>query len=116
VGVLDIIVDGVNVTARAGRTQGLTLLAELGHSLASICRGRSTRATAHLCTDGETWELGLEADGADVLLSVFRAGPCPEVAVHERRVLLTDLRQALENALDQALTGGLTAIPDRGST
>lgn len=107
VGVLDIIVDGVNVTARAGRTQGLTLLAELGHSMASLCRGRSTRATAHLCTDGETWELGLEADGADVLLSVFRAGPCPEVAVHERRVLLTDLQKALECALDSALSGSL---------
>lgn len=107
VGVLDIIVDGVNVTARAGRTQGLTLLAELGHSMASLCRGRSSRATAHLCTDGETWELGLEADGADVLLSVFRAGPCPEVAVHERRVRLIDLQEALQSALDGALAGSL---------
>lgn len=106
-GVLDIIVDGVNVTARAGRTQGLTLLAELAHSLSGLCRGRSSRATAHLCTDGETWELGLEADGTDILLSVFRAGPCPEVAVHERRVALAELHSALELALDTALSSSV---------
>jgi hypothetical protein len=53
-GVLDIIVDGVNVTARAGRTQGLTLLAELSHSMAALLRARTSRATAHLCTDGES--------------------------------------------------------------
>lgn len=106
-GVLDIIVDGVNVTARAGRTQGLTLLAELSHSMAAICRQRSSRATAHLCSDGETWELGIEADGAEVLLSVFRAGPCPEVAVHERRVPLAELHGALESALDSALASSL---------
>ncbi len=104
-GVLDILVDGVNITARAGKTQGLTLLAELAHSLAAIRRGRTTRATAHLCTDGETWELGLEADGSDVLLSVFRAGPCPEVAIHERRVRLVDLHAALSDALDRTLAG-----------
>lgn len=107
VGVLDILVDGVNVTARAGRTQGLTLLAELAHSMASLCRGRTSRATAHLCTDGETWELGLEVDGAEVLLSVFRAGPCPEVAVHERRVSMFELQAALMHALDSALAGAV---------
>lgn len=106
-GVLDILVDGVNITARAGRAQGLTLLSELAHSLSAIRRGRTTRATAHLCTDGETWELGLEADGADVLLSVFRAGPCPEVAIHERRVPLSDLHSALSDALDRTLAGAV---------
>src|SRR5690606_40600602 len=58
-------------------------------------------------SDGESWELGLEADGAEVLLSVFRAGPCPEVAVHERRVSLADLHSALSHALDVALAGAL---------
>ncbi len=106
-GVLDILVDGVNITARAGRTQGLTLLAQLGHSLSSLARGRTTRATAHLCTDGDNWELGLEADGSDVLLSVFRAGPCPEVAVHERRVSVSALHEALTQALSVALEATL---------
>ncbi len=106
-GVLDIIVDGINITARAGRTQGLTLLAELAHSMSSLRRGRTSRATAHLCTEGESWELGLEVDGSDLLLSVYRAGPCPEVAVHERRVSISELHTALETALDGAIAGAL---------
>jgi outer membrane protein assembly factor BamB len=106
-GVLDIIVDGVNVTARAGRTQGLTLLAELSHSMAALIRARTSRATAHLCSEGESWELGLEVDGSEVLLSVYRAGQCPEVAVHERRVNLADLQSALETALTEVLASGV---------
>lgn len=105
--VLDILVDGVNITARAGGTPGLSLLAELAHSLSSLIRGRSSRATAHLSQDGETWELGLEADGSDVLLSVFRAGPYPEVAIHERRVDLAELHQALSEALSVTLAGAV---------
>jgi len=104
---LDLVVDGVNITARAGETQGLTLLAELAHAVAALRRGRTPRATAQLCNAGDTWELGLEADGADVLLSVFRSGPCPEVAVHERRVALTDLAQALLVALETSLSSHL---------
>lgn len=106
-GLLDLVVDGVNLTARAGETQGLTLLAELGHAAAALRKGRLSRATAQLCTDGDTWELGLESDGEDALLSVFRSGPCPEVAVHERRVRLSDLEEALEQALATALSSNL---------
>lgn len=108
-GVLDIVVDGVNLTARAGQTQGLTLLAELAHAVAGLRRGRTQRATAQLCSDGDTWELGLEADGTDVLLSVFRSGPCPEVAVHERRVALAELLTALSTSLEAALAAHLPA-------
>ncbi len=104
-GVLDIVIDGINITAQAGRTQGLNLLAELGHALGALLRGRASRSTAQLATDGESWELGLEIDGPEVLLSVIRAGPCPEVAVLEKRVLLDELREALEAALEQTLSG-----------
>lgn len=106
-GLLDLVVDGVNLTARAGETQGLTLLAELAHATAALRKGRLSRATAQLCTEGDTWELGLEADADDALLSVFRSGPCPEVAVHERRVRLGDLEEALEQALATALSSHL---------
>ncbi|MCH2107981.1 MAG: PQQ-like beta-propeller repeat protein [Polyangiaceae bacterium] len=106
-GILDIIVDGVNLTARAGRSQGLTLLAELGHALGSLLRGRVSRTTAQLAAEGDTWELGMEVDGSDVLLSVYRSGPCPEVAVTDRRVSLVDLREGVEEALIDALEGRL---------
>lgn len=103
-GLLDLVVDGINLTARAGETQSLTLLAELAQATSALRKGRLSRATAQLCTEGDAWELGLEADAQDVLLSVFRSGSCPEVAVHERRVKLRDLEVALEQALGQALS------------
>jgi outer membrane protein assembly factor BamB len=104
---LDIVVDGVNITARVGETQGYALLSELGHAVASLAAGRRPRATAQICGDDQAWELGLEADGKHTLLSVFRAGPCPEVAVHERRVETAALVRGVLDALDTTLAGSL---------
>lgn len=106
-GLLDIVVDGVNITARVGETQGYALLSELGHAVAALAHGRRPRATAQICGDDQAWELGLEADGKHTLLSVFRAGPCPEVAVHERRVETSALARGVLGALDVALEGSL---------
>lgn len=103
-GLLDLWVDGINVTARATDTQGLTLLAELAQATAGLRRGRLSRARAQLCADGDAWELGLEADGDFALLTVYRSGPAPEVTLHERRLSLVDLDEALRGALDEALT------------
>ncbi len=102
-GLLDVMVDGVNVTARIGGAQGLAVLGELARAVAALAGGRRDRATLQLYCENEVWELGLEADGADVLVTVFRAGPDPEVAVHERRVTLAALRGGTLTALDDAL-------------
>ncbi|MEB2311962.1 MAG: PQQ-binding-like beta-propeller repeat protein [Sorangiineae bacterium] len=99
-GLFDVIVDGVNVTARVGEAQALTLLGELAHAVASLTTGRRDRATLQLYAADEAWELGLEADGADALVTVYRSGPSPEVAVFERRVRLAELRAAILNAID----------------
>ncbi|MET0792127.1 MAG: PQQ-binding-like beta-propeller repeat protein [Polyangiaceae bacterium] len=101
-GLFDVIVDGVNITARLGEGQALALLADLGTAVSSLARGKRDRETLQLYTDDEAWEIGLEADGGDVLVSVFRSGPSPEVAVHERRVELLELRRAILSALADA--------------
>jgi PQQ-like domain len=101
-GLFDVIVDGVNITARLGEGQALALLSDLAHSVSSLARGKRDRETLQLYTDDEAWEIGLEADGADVLVSVFRSGPTPQVAVHERRVELLELRRAILAALEEA--------------
>ncbi|HWZ90301.1 MAG TPA: hypothetical protein VNW92_15665, partial [Polyangiaceae bacterium] len=101
-GLFDVIVDGVNITARLGEGQALALLSDLALSVSSLARGKRDRETLQLYTDDEAWEIGLEADGADVLVSVFRSGPAPQVAVHERRVELLELRRAILAALDEA--------------
>lgn len=106
-GVLDIVVEGVNITSRVGETQSFALLSELAHAVAALASGRRTRATAQICADDQAWEIGLEADGAHALLTVFRGGTCPEVAVHERRVETDALRAGVLEALDLALEGAV---------
>jgi outer membrane protein assembly factor BamB len=101
-GLFDVIVDGVNITARLGEGQALALLSDLGLAVSSLARGKRDRETLQLYTDDEAWEIGLEADGLDVLISVFRSGHSPQVAVHERRVELLELRRAILAALEEA--------------
>jgi outer membrane protein assembly factor BamB len=101
-GLFDVIVDGVNITARLGEGQALALLSDLGTAVSSLARGKRDRETLQLYTDDEAWEIGLEADGGDVLVSVFRSGPSPQVAVHERRVELLELRRAILAAFAEA--------------
>lgn len=99
-GLFDVVVDGVNITARIGEGQALALLAELGRGTASLLSGRRDRVTLQLYTEGEAWELGLERDATDALITVYRTGRSPEVAVHERRVALSALRDAVLEAMD----------------
>jgi outer membrane protein assembly factor BamB len=95
----DVVVDGVNITARIGDGLALSFLAELAHAVAGLASGKRDRAVLQLYQDDDVWELGLEATGSDVLLSVYRAGPVPEVAVHERSVSLSALREGVLSAL-----------------
>jgi hypothetical protein len=112
-GLLDVIVDGVNITARIGESQSLSLLADLGQATAELSRGQRERAVLPLYADEEAWEIGLEADGADVLLSVFRVGPYPHVAVHDRRVDLVALRTAVARAITDARSRALPPRSER---
>ncbi|MBX3181722.1 MAG: PQQ-binding-like beta-propeller repeat protein [Polyangiaceae bacterium] len=98
-GLFDVVVDGVNLTARIGEGEALALLGELGHAVASLATGRHARATLNLYADVEAWELGLERVGEQVLLSVFRSGPVAEVAVFERKVSLQALIDGTRRAL-----------------
>jgi hypothetical protein len=102
-GLLDVVVEGVNITARIGAGQALALLAELGQAVAGLTAGRRDRSTLQLYADDEAWELGLEADAEDVLVTVYRCGPQPEVSVHERHVSATALHQGVLQAIEETL-------------
>lgn len=106
-GLFDVIVDGVNITARITDGFALSLLADLAHAVAGLASGRIDRSVVQLYAEEDVWELGLERDGDDALVTVFRSGPAPEVAVHERRVTLAALRTGLVNALTEAPTSGV---------
>jgi outer membrane protein assembly factor BamB len=105
-GLIDVLVDGVNLTARIGDSHVHLVLGELGLAVAQLSSGRTERTTLALHTESEPWELGLEADGDDVLLTVFRSGPSPDVAVFERRVPIAALRSAVLDALLETPSAG----------
>ena len=98
-GLFDVVVDGVNLTARIGDAQAQTVLADFGHALSDLVTGQRRRAVVQLYSDAEPWELGLEVDGPDVLVCVYRAGSAPELAVHERRVELVALVRGVAEAI-----------------
>lgn len=102
-GHFDVVVDGVNITARVGEGQALSVLAELGTTLAEMLSGRRTRSVVQLHSQQDAWELGLELDGRHALVTVFKSGPSPEVAVTERPVELVALRHGLLEALASAM-------------
>jgi outer membrane protein assembly factor BamB len=101
-GHFDVVVDGINVTARVGEGQAISVLAELGTTVAELLAGRRTRSVVQLYSTDDAWELGLEVDVRHALITVFKAGPAPEVAVVERPVELVTLRQGLLEALESA--------------
>lgn len=99
---LDVTIDGERISSRLGDAAAFALLGEVGHAVAALISGRRDRATVQLYAEEQVWELGLEADGEDTLISVFRSGRCADVAVFERRVPLARLAESVALALDEA--------------
>jgi outer membrane protein assembly factor BamB len=99
-GLFDVVVDGVNITARIGQVEAMTLLCDFAQSFSRLTLGDRPRQSLQLHADLETWELGLERDAQDVLLTVYRERPVATVAVWERRVSAEDLRRALLAAVE----------------
>jgi hypothetical protein len=108
-GLFDLFVDGINLTARLTEAPQAALLVELGHALSQLNRGKRARACFPLYSEEEAWEIGLEADGVDALLSVYRVGPSPRVAIFDRRLPLASLTAAVARALEQAEASGTAA-------
>jgi outer membrane protein assembly factor BamB len=107
-GHFDVVIDGINITARVGEGQALSVLAELGTTLAELLSGRRSRSVVQLHSKEDPWELGLEIDGRHALLTVFKAGAAPEVAVAERPVELSSLKQGVLDAILTAQSGSVS--------
>ncbi len=107
--VLDIVVGGVNLTARVEPDQAPCVLRDLALAVVDLACGVRRRAVVRFYD--APWELGLEridpSDGApQVALSVLRNGPAVEVAVHDRRTSLADVIAGTRTAI-AAMLGGL---------
>ncbi len=104
-GVVDVLVDGTNVTARIGQDHALPLLRDLAWAASDLANGRQARATVRFYEQKDGWALGLERTGDQALLTVFQGGASAHVAVFERPVrgeaLLRGIHQALAEVLDR---------------
>ncbi len=82
---------------------------DVTYAVADLLRGERQRAVVRV---QGPWEMGLERVRGDILVSVFRGGPSPEVPVFERRIaetsllarLLDSLHRDLDEVDDQAQT------------
>jgi outer membrane protein assembly factor BamB len=96
---VDLLVGGVNLTARIPSADPAPLLRDLALAVADLSALRSRRAEVRCCTADGPWELGLERSGACALVTLFRGGTHPEVAMFEREVPLGALANTVGAAI-----------------
>ncbi|GAC1575020.1 MAG: hypothetical protein NVS3B20_06640 [Polyangiales bacterium] len=112
---VDIFVGGVNVTARVQADQAPCILRDLAFAVVDLACGVRRRAIVRFY-DGP-WELGLEridvsGEGAAVSFTVVRNGEGAEVAVYDRRILLSEAIRGTIAALDTVLADGRSRLAE----
>ncbi len=101
---LDMFIDGANVTARVRETHGALVLRDLALAIAEL--GRQPRAKATVRFYDEPWELCIERFGSTACLSVYRTGAEPVVAAYDRAVPFDEVVAAVDRAIDHLLSDG----------
>ena len=89
---LEVFVDGANVTSRVHETHGVFVLRDLALALTDL--GRGTRAKAAVRFYDEPWEMCIERFGAIACVSVYRTGADPQVTVYDRGVPFDDVSRS----------------------
>ncbi len=98
---LDVFIDGANVTARVRETHGAFVLRDL--ALALVALASRSRAKVAVSFYDEPWEMCVERFGATACVSVYRTGADPQVAVYDRAVPFDDIVGAVRDAIDRLL-------------
>jgi outer membrane protein assembly factor BamB len=101
---LDVFIDGSNVTARVHETHGAFVLRDLALVLADIARRPRAKGTVRFYD--EPWEMCVERFGGTACVSVYRIGADPQVAVYDRAVPFDDVVRAVRDAIDRLLASG----------
>jgi outer membrane protein assembly factor BamB len=109
--VIDIFVDGANITARIRETHGAFVLRDLGFAVVDLAHRPRGKATVRFYD--EPWELCIQRFGAAACLSVYRTGPDPVVAVYDRAVRWDDVVLAAREAIEQLLVAANALSPAR---
>ncbi len=90
------------------RPRFAAMLRDMSFALADLTSHKRERASVVLDGAAGIWEVGLELDGGDVLVSVFQRGRTPRVAQTDRTVPVALAQRALLESI------GVLAIDDRG--
>jgi outer membrane protein assembly factor BamB len=99
--VIDLVVSGVNLTARVEPDQAPCVVRDLALAIVDLACGVRRRAVVRFYD--APWEIGLERLGEELALSVVRNGSDVEVAVHDRRTSLHEAIAGTRSALDAML-------------
>jgi outer membrane protein assembly factor BamB len=94
--VIDIFVDGANVSARAPADRVYPVLRELAGAVLDLASG--TRDKVVVPFHEAPYELVLERQGDRALVTFYRGGNAPEIAIKDRPVSLDLLREAVSSA------------------
>ncbi len=100
--VIDVFIDGANVTARVRESHGLFVLRDLALALVDLTRRPRAKATVRFYD--EPWEMCVERFGATACLSVYRTGNEPVIAVYDCAVPFEDVLAAVREAIDRLLS------------
>jgi hypothetical protein len=98
---VDLLVDGINLTARIPSAEPAPLLRDLALAVVELAALRTRRAEVRCYSADGPWEMGIERSGAAALVSLFRGGAHPEVAMFERAVPLDALASAVGTAITE---------------
>lgn len=98
--VLDVFVNGANVTARVEERNAVCVLRDLALAVAELASAPHGKRIVRFYDDA--WELAIERLGAQAALSVYRAGGHPEVVVHDRPVIFEEVRDSVREAIRNA--------------
>lgn len=100
--VIDLVVSGVNLTARVEPDQAPCVVRDLALAIVDLACGVRRRAVVRFYD--APWEIGLERLGDELALSVIRNGAEVEVAVHDRRTTLAEAIEGTRAALESMLS------------
>jgi hypothetical protein len=98
---LDVVIDGANVTARLHETHVTCVLRDLASALAVLADGARGKATVPFYD--EPWEMCIERFGATACLSIYRTGPDPRVAVYDLALPFVDVLLGVKDAIARFL-------------
>ncbi|MBX3263109.1 MAG: PQQ-like beta-propeller repeat protein [Labilithrix sp.] len=99
--VLDLFIQGANVTARVAERHASCVLRDLAAALTELIPSPRGKRIVRFYDDA--WELCVERVGSSATLSVYRAGSEPTVLVYDRPVVFSEMCASVVDAIDATL-------------